>query len=117
MRIIFHWRTLIGSGNTDVRGKAQIFFIILVDYKQAVASFAGAWIETFCLAQRRYGATVAPFAGAWIQTLRSLWRCVRPFVAPFAGVWIETLFYRKPPIVCRVASFAGAWKINQPLRH
>ena len=65
IRIIFHWRTLIGSGNTDVRGRAQIFFIILIDYKQAVA----------------------PFAGAWIQTLRSLWRCVRPFVASFAGAW------------------------------
>ena len=38
----------------------------------AVAPFAGAWIEMPTLADYRLSHTVAPFAGAWIEIMFSI---------------------------------------------
>ena len=99
----------------------------------AVAPFAGAWIEmelkqvdskpyTVSLPSRerglkfwifrstKQGKRVAPFAGAWIEisTTRSTTRS--NLVAPFAGAWIEIFTDNVPYLRCHmVAPFAGAW--------
>ena len=56
----------------------------------AVAPFAGAWIEiiiTDSAQPQRVG--VAPFAGAWIEIVKLYTQTLPPPVAPFAGAWIE----------------------------
>ena len=81
----------------------------------AVAPFAGAWIEMAFVDDEQQKAQVAPFAGAWIEILKLLCICWVPLpslpsrerglkyglsiallkpiiVAPFAGAWIEILF-------------------------
>ena len=40
-------------------------------HKHAVASFTGAWVETFCIALVLFGTIVASFTGAWVETLRA----------------------------------------------
>ena len=52
---------------------------------------------------------VAPFAGAWIEILKNVENAVKEIVAPFAGAWIEitSQFYSEEQD--RVAPFAGAW--------
>ena len=55
----------------------------------AVAPFAGAWIEISERKRYRILTTVAPFAGAWIEMERMTLYAKRPAVAPFAGAWIE----------------------------
>ena len=55
----------------------------------AVAPFAGAWIEIANSTRPVIANAVAPFAGAWIEIFKSnLLSCDRN-VAPFAGAWIE----------------------------
>ena len=60
-----------------------------MDTNQAVAPFAGAWIEIFNTAQQYLENIVAPFAGAWIEIPYMASDSVFFTVAPFAGAWIE----------------------------
>ena len=97
----------------------------------AVAPFAGAWIEIPLNFPRGRGCRVAPFAGAWIeiqmhylnkhnipslpsrerglklQQDRHVGQLVQ--VAPFAGAWIEIPLWTRAPTHRPVAPFAGAW--------
>ena len=57
--------------------------------RNAVAPFAGAWIEMSLDVANYLGDTVAPFAGAWIEMHRNWFLCRVDSVAPFAGAWIE----------------------------
>ena len=56
-----------------------------------VAPLAGAWIETFCVANRPAALSVAPLAGAWIETIVVAPIIDTTSVAPLAGAWIETM--------------------------
>ena len=57
--------------------------------RNAVAPFAGAWIEILIESGFLPEAKVAPFAGAWIE-IRAIWNMMlADKVAPFAGAWIE----------------------------
>ena len=55
-----------------------------------VASFTGAWIETFRPVARTRGVGVASFTGAWIETVGASLRPGSGRVASFTGAWIET---------------------------
>ena len=56
----------------------------------AVAPFAGAWIEIVILQAADRRVMVAPFAGAWIEIHNYPARGLSGLiVAPFAGAWIE----------------------------
>ena len=55
----------------------------------AVAPFAGAWIEIIHMLDDGKPVKVAPFAGAWIEIPRYLDVKFLISVAPFAGAWIE----------------------------
>ena len=55
-----------------------------------VAPPAGAWIETFYVANISNRSYVAPPAGAWIETDADDLCPNTPEVAPPAGAWIET---------------------------
>ena len=52
---------------------------------------------------------VAPFAGAWIEIIPSVILSSSSFVAPFAGAWIEIYLKKHPQEIATVAPFAGAW--------
>ena len=59
----------------------------------AVAPFAGAWIEMHKITNDQWINYVAPFAGAWIEIwIVSMQKPVKS-VAPFAGAWIEIMEY------------------------
>ena len=60
----------------------------------AVAPFAGAWIEIKGADVLSLPLFVAPFAGAWIE-IRDMLQCdnIYECVAPFAGAWIEIGLY------------------------
>ena len=55
----------------------------------AVAPFAGAWIEIILSTFHKENRPVAPFAGAWIEISYNKWPMDKYNVAPFAGAWIE----------------------------
>ena len=55
----------------------------------AVAPFAGAWIEINVLGGCKSLREVAPFAGAWIEIDVAFSGECSELVAPFAGAWIE----------------------------
>ena len=55
----------------------------------AVAPFAGAWIEIENVIQNHFVHIVAPFAGAWIEIAWTYEDFGTLTVAPFAGAWIE----------------------------
>jgi len=55
-----------------------------------VASFTGAWIETYILVGALSLLAVASFTGAWIETIK-MNGCINKInVASFTGAWIET---------------------------
>ena len=60
----------------------------------AVAPFAGAWIEICKILGEYELVPVAPFAGAWIEIVKSLEESLAILVAPFAGAWIEIFYAR-----------------------
>ena len=55
----------------------------------AVAPFAGAWIEMIPNHLNTVSGSVAPFAGAWIEIQTTSKHLYSFLVAPFAGAWIE----------------------------
>ena len=75
----------------------------------AVAPFAGAWIEIFGFLPSISFRNVAPFAGAWIEIFPQLLTSKFGEVAPFAGAWIEIGCGKRICRVGAVAPFAGAW--------
>ena len=61
---------------------------------QAVAPYAGAWIE---ISQSNLGKNpliVAPYAGAWIEIAPLVYCYCSRIVAPYAGAWIEIRYGR-----------------------
>ena len=62
----------------------------------AVAPFAGAWIEIALWLQPGAEISVAPFAGAWIEIIELSDNSTLAVVAPFAGAWIEIRSYCRP---------------------
>ena len=58
----------------------------------AVAPFAGAWIEILEIVDRIAKFLVAPFAGAWIEIALTSFSQGSDCVAPFAGAWIEIMW-------------------------
>ena len=114
-----------GRGLKHLRGGARI-------WHRAVASRAGAWIETLDSSQGRARSRVASRAGAWIETCSGCLKRPKRSVASRAGAWIETIRSENcesptssPPVRGRglkqltpkamklptasVASRAGAW--------
>ena len=65
----------------------------------AVAPFAGAWIEMGTKLEYGGRSMVAPFAGAWIEILKNVENSVKEIVAPFAGAWIEIPYSGYMPLV------------------
>ena len=59
-------------------------------HKHGVASFTGAWIETFYRINIAIDGVVASFTGAWIETTNVVESNTRKEVASFTGAWIET---------------------------
>ena len=72
-----------------VRGLKRVIRKICA-YRQKVAPYAGAWIETIFIILKKRKPHVAPYAGAWIETLLPLGAASSRCVAPYAGAWIET---------------------------
>ena len=56
-----------------------------------VASYVGAWIETFGAPLCIHVLLVAPYVGAWIETQQVYFRGNTAWVAPYVGAWIETV--------------------------
>ena len=52
---------------------------------------------------------VAPYAGAWIEILEWPWLSAEQWVAPYAGAWIEIDFDGNAATQKSVAPYAGAW--------
>ena len=74
----------------------------------AVAPFAGAWIE---IQQKNYTTNllhVAPFAGAWIEIITSSGKIIDILVAPFAGAWIEIVILCIVRVLCKSRSLRGS---------
>ena len=69
----------------------------------AVAPFAGAWIEMLIPSGYKFSRIVAPFAGAWIEIIACLLAKISNPVAPFAGAWIEIVhkWFRSDKYSCR----------------
>ena len=61
-------------------------------HKHGVASFTGAWIETWQMMLLNSYNTVASFTGAWIETFALEAIILALAVASFTGAWIETYF-------------------------
>jgi len=74
---------------TRERGLKLVRLVLVAD-GQAVAPYAGAWIETIAPIVRPRISQVAPYAGAWIETIAPIVRPRISQVAPYAGAWIET---------------------------
>ena len=52
---------------------------------------------------------VAPFAGAWIEITAASFKFPKKVVAPLAGAWIEIMFGGRKRCNVAVAPLAGAW--------
>ena len=73
-----------------------------------VASFTGAWVETFASAIAFSTAGVASFTGAWVETIHATMKSIGSLVVPYRGTWVETSKTHQRSFHYPVASFRGA---------
>ena len=83
----------------------------------AVAPFAGAWIEIVVYGILEDVCLVAPFAGAWIEIVHMFPSIAQTASLPSRERGLKLLCAVRCFLRCRVAPFAGAWiEIDLPER-
>ena len=94
---------------TRERGLKLVRLVLVAD-GQAVAPYAGAWIETIAPIVRPRISQVAPYAGAWIETYRGTFNRVKTELSlPTRERGLKRTIGQRPMRTCWVAPYAGAW--------